>query len=81
MGAWRFLQPRLNRLLREVHDGDAGHEVRYAGRSAAASPATGSARVHAAEQAALLAAALGTANNADMAAGASETLARTAPTD
>jgi len=62
MGAWSFLAPILARLQREIHDGDAGHGVAYAGRAAAASPATGSAKVHAVEQAALLAEALGTAD-------------------
>jgi 2-oxoglutarate dehydrogenase E1 component len=54
MGAWFFLQPRLDLLLAE-----SGRRVHYAGRRAAASPATGSAAVHTAEQEALLRAALG----------------------
>ncbi len=53
MGAWSFVRPRIEALLP-----DCPH-VEYAGRKAAASPATGSASRHAAEQAALLDAALG----------------------
>ena len=55
-GAWFFVEPLLEACLRE-----AGHTMRprYAGRAAAASPATGLARRHAAEQAALIASALG----------------------
>ncbi|MEM1041429.1 MAG: multifunctional oxoglutarate decarboxylase/oxoglutarate dehydrogenase thiamine pyrophosphate-binding subunit/dihydrolipoyllysine-residue succinyltransferase subunit [Bacteroidota bacterium] len=49
MGAWSFLQPRFNDLLRTQH-GDPCAEVGYVGRLPSASPATGSARVHAAEQ-------------------------------
>jgi hypothetical protein len=50
MGAWWFMQERLRPLL-EPHQ-----SLRYAGRDEAASPATGSYRLHAKEQAALLAA-------------------------
>jgi len=56
-GAWNFVEPLLETCL-----ADAGHpEMRpqYAGRDASASPATGLAKRHAAEQAALIAAALG----------------------
>ena len=58
-GAWNFLDRRLEKVLTDL----AGKATRpiYAGREAAASPATGSARAHAAQQAALVAAALGTA--------------------
>ena len=59
MGYWSFVRPRLDALLAELHDGDCNHRARYAGRDAAASPATGSAKVHAAQQAALVADALG----------------------
>ncbi|MEM1117133.1 MAG: multifunctional oxoglutarate decarboxylase/oxoglutarate dehydrogenase thiamine pyrophosphate-binding subunit/dihydrolipoyllysine-residue succinyltransferase subunit, partial [Bacteroidota bacterium] len=59
MGAWTFVRPRLDALLADLHDGDCNHKALYAGRAAAASPATGSAAVHAAEQAALLRDALG----------------------
>ena len=55
MGAWTFVRPRLDDLLEQADGG----RVRYAGRPAAASPATGSAAVHAAEQERLLRDALG----------------------
>ena len=58
MGAWTFVRPRLDALLEEIH-GDCSHRVQYAGRRAAASPATGSAAVHAAEQERILKQALG----------------------
>ncbi len=53
MGPWRYMQAQLGALL--------GRErlLAYAGRDAAASPATGSLRRHQKEQAALVAAALG----------------------
>jgi 2-oxoglutarate dehydrogenase E1 component len=50
MGAWTFVQPRFNALLRAQHD-DRCVEVGYVGRVPSASPATGSAKVHAAQQA------------------------------
>ena len=55
-GAWFFVEPLIECCLN-----DAGHLLRprYAGREAAASPATGLAKRHAAEQAALIASALG----------------------
>lgn len=59
MGAWFFVQPRLDALLTELHNGDCSERIRYAGRVAAASPAAGSAPVHKAEQEALLKSALG----------------------
>ena len=49
MGGWSFLKPELEKLL--------GREPAYAGRPAAAAPATGSHRTHKAEQDALIAAA------------------------
>lgn len=52
MGAYTFVRDRLDELV-----GDAA-DVEYQGRPAAASPASGSLRVHRREQAALLAAAL-----------------------
>jgi 2-oxoglutarate dehydrogenase E1 component len=58
-GAWHFLDRRLEKVL--IGIGGKAQRPHYVGRDAAASPATGSARVHAAEQAALVAAALGTA--------------------
>lgn len=51
MGAWTFVRDRLEAILA----GSA--ELRYAGRAPASSPATGSMRIHRAEQAQLLAAA------------------------
>jgi 2-oxoglutarate dehydrogenase E1 component len=53
MGAWTFVRERLQDLLRP------GLRLRYAGRRESASPATGSLRVHRAEQQALLDAAFG----------------------
>jgi 2-oxoglutarate decarboxylase len=44
MGAWFFLQPILASMLR------MGQRLHYVGRAAAASPATGSARLHEQEQ-------------------------------
>ena len=58
MGAWSFIRPHLDALLDELR-GDCAR-VEYAGRRAAASPATGSAAVHSAEQARILEKALGT---------------------
>ena len=59
MGAWNYVDRRLEKVLAGL-DG-AAKRPRYVGREAAASPATGSARAHAAQQAALVAAALGAA--------------------
>jgi 2-oxoglutarate dehydrogenase E1 component len=56
-GSWFFVEPILEHCLAEA--GFAGLRPRYAGRAAAASPATGLAKRHAAEQAALIADALG----------------------
>jgi 2-oxoglutarate dehydrogenase E1 component len=56
-GAWSFVEPLLETCL-----ADSGHGTlrpQYAGRDAGASPATGLAKRHRAEQAALIAAALG----------------------
>jgi multifunctional 2-oxoglutarate metabolism enzyme len=49
MGAWSFIQPNMNDLLDSMY-GECARRVRYIGRHASASPATGSSRVHAAEQ-------------------------------
>ncbi|MCU0330712.1 MAG: multifunctional oxoglutarate decarboxylase/oxoglutarate dehydrogenase thiamine pyrophosphate-binding subunit/dihydrolipoyllysine-residue succinyltransferase subunit [Candidatus Kapabacteria bacterium] len=49
MGAWFFIQPILSDLLR------VGQRLSYIGRHAAASPATGSAKLHEKEQEALIA--------------------------
>jgi 2-oxoglutarate dehydrogenase E1 component len=56
-GAWLFVQPLLEGCLAEA--GFDSMRPQYAGRDAAASPATGLAKRHAAEQAALIAGALG----------------------
>jgi len=56
-GAWMFVEPLLEQCLTDA--GFKGMRPQYAGRDAAASPATGLAKRHAAEQAALIAAALG----------------------
>ncbi len=56
MGAWTFARYRFDDLLEEMRDDCP--RVQYAGREAAASPSTGSAKVHAHEQEDLLAAAL-----------------------
>ncbi|WP_158745404.1 2-oxoglutarate dehydrogenase E1 component [Acidisphaera sp. L21] len=56
MGAWNFVDRKIERTL-----GTVGHSCArpgYVGRDAAASPATGLAKVHAAQQAALVARAL-----------------------
>ena len=53
MGAWQFLRYRLDDLLEALH-GDCNHRVRYVGRPASASPATGSAKVHQLEQDAII---------------------------
>jgi 2-oxoglutarate dehydrogenase E1 component len=45
MGAWTFIEPRLRRLM------PPGVEPAYIGRDAAASPATGSYKLHVAEEA------------------------------
>jgi 2-oxoglutarate dehydrogenase E1 component len=56
-GAWTFVEPLLECCLDEA--GFKGLRPRYAGRAASASPATGLAKRHASEQAALIADALG----------------------
>ena len=56
-GAWFFVEPLLEQCLAD--SGHAGMRPEYAGRDASASPATGLARRHAAEQASLIATALG----------------------
>ncbi len=58
MGAWSFLRYRLDALLESVH-GDCNHRIVYAGRSASASTATGSARIHALDQQRILKEAIG----------------------
>lgn len=44
MGAWTYMQPRLSEQLQE------GQHLRYSGRPASASTATGSLKAHLAEQ-------------------------------
>ena len=66
-GAWFFVDPFIEEALGQANpstsSGQAWPErALYTGRSAAASPATGLAKRHAAEQAALIAAALGQAD-------------------
>ena len=56
-GAWQFAEDLLMQCLAD--SGHVGMRPQYAGRDASASPATGLAKRHAAEQAALIAAALG----------------------
>lgn len=56
-GAWFFVEPFIEEALQMA--GKAPMRARYAGRKASASPATGLARRHLAEQGALIADALG----------------------
>ena len=56
-GAWFFVEPMIEACLAEA--GFKHLRPQYAGRDAAASPATGLAKRHAAEQATLISAALG----------------------
>jgi 2-oxoglutarate dehydrogenase E1 component len=56
-GAWSFVEPMIEACLTEA--GFEGMRPQYAGRDAGASPATGLAKRHAAEQAGLIAGALG----------------------
>jgi 2-oxoglutarate dehydrogenase E1 component len=58
-GYWAHVEPRIERRLREA--GLKPKRPIYAGRDASASPATGLAKRHAVEQAALIAEALGSA--------------------
>jgi len=68
-GAWHFVEDELEECL--VEAGFAGKRPRYAGRAASASPATGLAKRHAAEQAALIADALGHSSRSAQSAQAS----------
>jgi 2-oxoglutarate dehydrogenase E1 component len=61
-GYWSFVEPYLEQCLAEA--GVRTGRARYAGRAASASPATGLAKRHAAEQAALIADALGHSSDA-----------------
>ncbi len=53
MGAWTFMQERIRESLRD------GQTLRYIGRDAAASPATGSLKLHQRNQEEILKSALG----------------------
>ncbi len=57
MGAWNFVDRKIERMLGNMKHVCARPE--YVGRDAAASPATGLAKIHTAQQAALVARALG----------------------
>ncbi|MCQ8241889.1 2-oxoglutarate dehydrogenase E1 component [Rhizosaccharibacter radicis] len=63
MGSWSFVDRRIEAVLRRL--GLKHNRPVYAGRVAAASPATGLARTHATEQAALVRDALGVRAEAD----------------
>ena len=56
-GSWSFVEPFIEECLTKSKVAPA--RARYAGRKASASPATGLAKRHQAEQAALIADALG----------------------
>ena len=58
MGAWSFVDRRIERVLLGL-EGHKSRRPRYVGRTEAASPATGLARTHLAEQSALVGDALG----------------------
>ena len=57
MGAWCFVDRRIEKVLSAIDI--KAKRPSYVGREAAASPATGLAKVHAQQQAKLVAAALG----------------------
>jgi 2-oxoglutarate dehydrogenase E1 component len=61
-GYWAFVEPYLEQCLADA--GTKPRRAAYAGRAASASPATGLAKRHAAEQAALIADALGHSSEA-----------------
>jgi 2-oxoglutarate dehydrogenase E1 component len=67
-GGWTFVEPLIEACLTGA--GFEGMRPRYAGREAAASPATGLAKRHAKEQAALIADALGHSSQPSAAAAA-----------
>jgi 2-oxoglutarate dehydrogenase E1 component len=71
MGGWTFVRERLESLLSD------GAELRYVGRSASASPATGSYSIHQKEQSELVAGALGI--ETAEAANTTDVAGRTAP--
>ena len=57
MGGWTFVRERIDDELKRIH-GECNKFVKYIGRPARASTATGSAKVHQKEQDALLGKAL-----------------------
>ena len=57
MGAWSFIQPLIEEILESRWNKDCV-QLKYHGRRKAASPSTGSAKVHQLEQAAIIAEAL-----------------------
>lgn len=59
MGAWNYIKPRMVTTCRDGQGVESDTVVRYIGRRAAASPATGLAKLHMAEQAAIIESALG----------------------
>ena len=69
-GGWTFVQPLIEACLGEA--GFGRMRPAYAGRPSSASPATGLAKRHAAEQAALIAAALGHSSGIEQPAVAAE---------
>jgi 2-oxoglutarate dehydrogenase E1 component len=69
-GSWFFVEPLIEQCLAEA--GFGGMRPQFAGRDAGASPATGLAKRHAAEQAALIAAALGHSSRGERSAVAAE---------
>ncbi len=78
-GAWHFVEDELEECLTEA--GHKGKRARYAGRAVSASPATGLAKRHAAEQAALIADALGHSSRSAQTAQASVREPRPMATD
>ena len=69
-GAWTFVEDLLEQCLTDA--GFGGMRPQYAGREPAASPATGLAKRHAAEQSSLIASALGHSSAPGSAAAAAE---------
>jgi 2-oxoglutarate dehydrogenase E1 component len=65
-GAWFFVEPLIEQCL--IDAGFNGMRPQFAGRNASASPATGLAKRHASEQAALIAEALGHSSPAEASA-------------
>ena len=54
MGAWTFVQPRIEYVMEGLTENPGGARPRYVGRQAAASPATGLLKIHVKEQAQLV---------------------------